>query len=420
MSGDGTPIRLIFDTGLFGEWGDDNGKAFPPMELTALSMALSVERKVGGMAMPFTGGMRFGMDLNMVNSTIVIEGIFTDDDVNRRVVSPRAASAVIDFAVRQGDSETIGHFTQVDNQNFTQIEDATFTGIAESTVYTVFYATNDLSTTSGSYDTPGVTNVLTDISVTPNVTTIYLHPTNYLTPSQMATSLATALGSSHLNAPFSSSITTSEFVPAAGSSKITLTQTATGSAPVDSVVFTSNTGSTYNPHYRSFFGGSAGTATENAKSGGDKAQDLYGILHNTDRGLAAIVMGIAMVAATVSTGGAALAVGIAAGGATALTSLKTVFNGDYPIGIQIPYNSMITAENGEKYALRNFLIPTGITKGTMEKVSNENDYNANREFSTRDDTTGIQGTVQKLDIGYNAGEQHYTYQMVFAPIDQII
>ena len=320
MSGDGTPIRLIFDTGLFGEWGD-------------LSMALSVERKVGGMAMPFTGGMRFGMDLNMVNSTIVIEGIFTDDDVNRRVISPRAASAVIDFAVRQGDSETIGHFTQVNNQNFTQIERATFTGIAESTVYTVFYATNDLSTSSGSYNTPGVTNVLTNTSVTPNVTTIYLHPTNYLTPSQMATSLATALGSSHLNAPFSSSITTSEFVPAAGSSKITLTQTATGAAPVDSVVFTSNTASTYNPHYRSFFGGSAGTATENAKSGGDKAQDLYGILHNTDRGLAAIVMGIAMVAATVSTGGAALAAGIAAGGLAAGSSFKTIFNGDYPIGI---------------------------------------------------------------------------------------
>ena len=26
-----------------------------------------------------------GIDLNMVNSTIVIEGIFTDDDVNRRI-----------------------------------------------------------------------------------------------------------------------------------------------------------------------------------------------------------------------------------------------------------------------------------------------------------------------------------------------
>ena len=56
----------------------------------------------------------------------------------------------------------------------------------------------------------------------------------------------------------------------------------------------------------------------------------------------------------------------------------------------------------------------------MKKVSNENTHSANREFSTWDDTTGIQGTVQKLDIGYNAGEQHYTYQMVFAPIDQII
>ena len=423
MSGDGygTPIRLIFDTGLFGEWSGGTGKAFPPMELTAISMALSVERKVGGMAMPFTGGMRFGMDLNMVNSTIVIEGIFTDDDVNRRVVAPRAASAVIDFAVKRGDGTTISNLTQVNNEKFVQLQKAVFTGITDSTDYKVFYGTNDLSSSSGSYNTPGVTNVLTDTSVTPNVTTIYLHPTNYLTPAQMATSLATALGSNHQDAPFSSTITTSEYVPAAGASQITLTQTVKGVAPVDSVVFTSNTASTYSPHYRSFFGGSAGTSSKQ-KSGGDKAQDLYGILHNTDRGLAAIVMGIAMGVAVVATGGAALAVGVAAvaGGATALTSLGTIFNGDYPIGIQIPYNSMFTAENGEKYALRNFLIPTGLTKSTMEKVSNENDHDANREFSTWDDTTGIQGTVQKLDIGYNAGEQHYTYQMVFAPIDMII
>ena len=62
---------------------------FPPMELQALSIALSVERKVGGMLIPLFGGTRMGIDLNMVNSTIVIEGIFTDDDVNRRSSAPQ-------------------------------------------------------------------------------------------------------------------------------------------------------------------------------------------------------------------------------------------------------------------------------------------------------------------------------------------
>jgi hypothetical protein len=56
----------------------------------------------------------------------------------------------------------------------------------------------------------------------------------------------------------------------------------------------------------------------------------------------------------------------------------------------------------------------------MDKISDGNNEPANVEFSTTDEMTGIQGTIQKLDIGYNAGEQHYTYQMVFAPIDMII
>ncbi len=70
--------------------------------------------------------------------------------------------------------------------------------------------------------------------------------------------------------------------------------------------------------------------------------------------------------------------------------------------------------------MRNFLIRTGLFQGTSDKISDNNNHSANQEFSTLDETTGIQGTIQKFDVGYNAGEQHYTYQMVFAPIDMII
>ena len=109
MSADGygTPIRLFFDTGntFFGFGGDT---VLPPMELMATSIALSVERKVGGMSMPFTGGMRFSMDLNMVNSAIIIEGIFTDDTLDTRVIQPIAARAEIDFAVDNEMFSTTG------------------------------------------------------------------------------------------------------------------------------------------------------------------------------------------------------------------------------------------------------------------------------------------------------------------------
>ena len=114
--GYGTPIRLHFDVGMLGSlFGDD---PFPPMELQALSIALSVERKVGGMPIPLFGGKRIGIDLNMVNSTIVIEGIFTDDDVNRRSSAATAATTVIDFAVNQAHDRTVGQFEQVANSIF--------------------------------------------------------------------------------------------------------------------------------------------------------------------------------------------------------------------------------------------------------------------------------------------------------------
>ena len=118
-----------------------------------------------------------------------------------------------------------------------------------------------------------------------------------------------------------------------------------------------------------------------------------------------------------ATGGVGLAVGAVAGGVLGFDGL---FNGDYPIGLQIPYNSMITADDGKKYSVRNFMIQTGLFVDTNEKIASGNTKSANVDFSTTDETTGIQGTIQKFDVGYNAGEQHYTFQMVFAPIDMII
>ena len=397
--GYGTPIRLHFDVGILGSlFGDD---PFPPMELQALSIALSVERKVGGMPIPLFGGKRIGIDLNMVNSTIVIEGIFTDDDVNRRSSAATAATAVIDFAVNQAQNNTVGKFKQVENSIFyNNLRKLTLIEQGGNVVKMTF-----LGSAGGDYSTPGVTNV----STTSGETTIHVHPTS-TTPAHVALSVVTALGAPHQNSTITGAVSTSEFAPAAGSSKLTLTQGTTGSTSAASVEFSA--AGEYAPYHRVFSGGTSATNLNN-KSAGDKVQDLYGILHNTDRGTAALLAGIAV---GVATGGTALI----AAGAIAATGAQSFFNGDYPIGLQIPYNSMITAEDGKKYSVRNFLIRTGIFKSTGDKVSDNNRGSANQEFSTIDDSTGIQGTIQKLDIGYSAGEQHYTYQMVFAPIDMII
>ncbi len=150
----------------------------------------------------------------------------------------------------------------------------------------------------------------------------------------MAQSIITALGGSHLNSTITGSVSTSEFAPAAGSSKLTLTQGTTGKMTSnDSVLF--RTSGDYAPYHRPFSGGTSATDINN-KSAGDKVQDLYGILHNTDRGTAALIVGSAV---AIASGGVALA---AAGALAAGGGLTTIFNGDYPIGLQIPYNSMIT------------------------------------------------------------------------------
>ena len=409
--GYGTPIRLHFDSGLFGV-----GDPFPSMELQALSIALSVERKVGGMPLPLMGGKRLGIDLNMVNSTIVIEGIFTDDDVNRRNTAATGATAQIDFAVNHADINSVGNFTQVPNSIFANLA----RGAAKLTLQEkdgsakeIIFSYNN----SADYSSIGTSNVVTG----GGNTVVNIKSDDSFTPANMAASVATALGPSHLNSTISVAVSTSEFVPSAGSSKLTFTQTTTGKM-TGSNLFFSNT-STYNPYHLPFTGGSS-ASTSKPKSAGDKVQDLYGILHNTDRGTAALIVGALIgAAATVATGGAALAVGgaaLAGGAAGGLLGLDGMFSGDYPIGLQIPYNSMIQAEDGRKYDIRNFLVPTGLFRGVNDKVSDGNDKSANVEFSTSDEMTGIQGTIQKFDVGYNAGEQHYTYQMVFAPIDMII
>jgi hypothetical protein len=416
--GYGTPIRLHFDAGILG--GLFGGNPFPSMELQALSIALSVERKVGGMPLPLMGGSRLGIDLNMVNSTIVIEGIFTDDDVNRRTVAATSATAQIDFAVNHADLASVGNFTQVPNSIFANLATGesrlTLLDKHDNSNKIIFFVQDDTK----DFSNPGVTNVVTNTDP-PSGTKIYIHSSS-TTPAHMAASVVRALGPSHLNSSISAVASTSEFVPAAGSSKLTFTQTTTGKMTGTDSLFFSNS-SSYNPYHLPFTGGSS-ASTSKPKSAGDKVQDLYGILHNTDRGTAALVVGaIIGAAATVATGGAALAVagGAAAGGvAGGILGLDGMFSGDYPIGLQIPYNSMIKATDGKKYALRNFLVPTGFFRDTMDKISDANNEPANVEFSTIDEMTGIQGTIQKLDIGYNAGEQHYTYQMVFAPIDMII
>ena len=407
--GYGTPIRLIFDKPEnMREAGYENG-----MELNALSIALSVERKVGGMPMPLMGGRRVGIDLNRVNSTIIIEGIFTDDDHNRRTHSARGAVATIDFGLQHKDTHSVGDIPAIVTSNFGKLAGGS-AKLKLTEKDGTFHNVSFVESSGSVGHVSGGTMRVQDTSTS-----------TYITAAQLATAVAAAVATF---GAFTTTVTASNLNPSEGNSLLTITQSNNGPmSTATSVRFVNS--AFYVPYHTQFAKGSS--SSTRSKSAGDKVQDLYGILHNTQRAGASVLGGIAIgvgtAAAVIATGGlaaggAAAVAGASGGGALAVGALGTAFtvDGDYPIGIQIPYNSMVKAPDGKEYTARNFLVPTGNLKNVDEKMSQGNKNAADVEFSTTDNMTGIQGAIQKFDVGYSAGEQVYTYQMVFAPIDNIV
>ena len=81
---------------------------------------------------------------------------------------------------------------------------------------------------------------------------------------------------------------------------------------------------------------------------------------------------------------------------------------------------MRKAEDGTEYTAMNFFMPTGLGHSSSEKGSDGANA-AGTEFSTNNTSrTGIQGAIQKLDINYDAGETVYNFNIIFAPIDNIL
>jgi len=143
------------------------------------------------------------------------------------------------------------------------------------------------------------------------------------------------------------------------------------------------------PKTTKFAGGTVG----GKKSAGDKAMDLYGVINNSKRrGLVSNIL---------------------------TRNSREDEVKDYIVGIQIPYNSTVMAESGELYVAKNFFMPTGYYTG-LQKTSSGNTHPASVKFDMGDETSGIQGSVQKFDIMYDAGETVYTFNLIFAPIDNLI
>tara|TARA_R110002074_G_scaffold401904_1_gene602164 strand:- start:221 stop:1504 length:1284 start_codon:yes stop_codon:yes gene_type:complete len=424
----GVPIRLV----------QENGKL---IELDATNMTLTTERKVGGAPLPFTGSMRFGADYNVNTAFINIQGVIVDD---REGSSSAKASSLINFGRKSGAGNGVPWASYV---NIRALLDSIATrrrirlkSTNGSSNFVSFTESGSLisgevaaySSNGGAGSTPTILVFLSSDLQSASDSTV--DAAQNLLAKKIAAALIAYIGA-QLSSKFTASlVNTSNQEGNRDTYGVKITQVLFGTGGNNSTPFFSVSGGTnqYNtpsfeaPLVTLFSGGTTG----GKKSAGDKAMDLYGILNNsvTDAGRklaggVALVGGIAgAVLGAAATGGAS----VVGGGAVALAGLNVLVNPldndekDYIIGIQIPYNSTITASDGELYTARNFFMPTGFGKHGLLKTSVNNTNAASVEFDTSDAFTGIQGAVQKMDISYDAGETVYNFNMVFAPVDVLI
>jgi hypothetical protein len=422
----GIPIRLV----------QENHNT---IELDATSMTLSTSRKVGGMAIPFTGSKRIGMDLNINSAMINIQGIIADD---REGTKSTAHSATINFGKTHSQEtqwNTTSNLSGLSGQTlkiqkfdtgissgviqitFTPAGTTTSNGVTSSGASTMnLTSAADFSASgSGTIDGDGFTwtgkstNQLTgvsgvsgtkadDVTVIQTSTTADILSagrivyTSTLIPSQLVAALVTYINTNHASFITASAVSGVDYNDVTSNCILNIVMTTLGknTTMARTTPLWKGSGDFWNePITQTFAGGSDG----GKKSAGDKTMDLYGIINNSkSRGHTTTIINKHI-----------------------LQNSRTKELKDYIIGLQIPYNSTLKATGGDEYVARNFFMPTGNYDG-LDKTSEGNNLPASVTFDTGEERTGIQGSVQKFDITYDAGESVYKFNMIFAPIDNLI
>jgi len=373
----GTPIRLV----------QENGNL---IELEATTFALTTERDVVPKSLPAVGGIRFAIDLNKSRSVIIVQGVISDD---RFTTGAAFAQGVVDFS-----SKVISYNTYVTSSNIDALLAGTSKFQVKSTDGTLYEATFAQGSSLGrSGDT----------------ITIKTSGGTYATTTQFTSYVADWINNQTAT-KLTASIVTSEFTGLADSA-ILIKQNVSGEGGNQSafpriVVSRASLISPNNYQHPIPSQKFQGASTGKKKSAGDKAMDLYGIMNNSSREINAELS-----AQNLTTTLGSL---FAMGGTAGLSLVNNLTgDGDYIVGIQIPYNSTIQAD-GETYVARNFFMPTGAFESRSSKLSDSNVEPAGAAFRLTDTGyTGIQGVMKKIDINYDAGESVYNFDLTFLPAD---
>jgi hypothetical protein len=418
VAANGVPIRLV----------QENGGL---IELDATSITLTTSRKAGGMAVPFSGGQRFGLDMNMQKAIVIVHGVFTDD--KEIVGTDSLASSIVDFTSvypvgwANATISFIDGPTNITRNNLANLFNTQNTYDSSGDTYSLTILR--LAASNGTKFTISFKK-LTSGTVTNTTNGSYVMGINPDSSSITATVLRDGFISLINNEPtlaavFTATAIDSTIKQVAGAVKIS--QDVAGKAGNNVTPDWKYLGAGFSAPYTSDF---VGGRTVVKKSAGDKAMDLYGLMNNMKRtgagkivtgGLMALTGGVASVALA-STGVGVVGIGMTGG--IAATGVGMMLEGtgmgsDYIIGIQIPYNSTIQSD-GKTYVARNFIMPTGWGKSPTDKSSAGNTLVASADLTKDGNRAGIKGVVQKLDITYEAGENVYGFVMNFIPVDRSI
>ncbi len=372
--------------------------------LDATDYSLNITRSVPVLPVPVLGE-RYAIDLNMVTADFKLNVILADDDCAALANAPNAASASIDFsALANADGGTrqaymtSGTVSVNDlHNNFFEIE-STYTG--ENTVRPpVRIKFNKNSGSHSSSNTPstvlvGIQGITTDDALAAAVKTA-------CEAASFTQQLTTAGGTSFSSA-FTITVSNGELT---NNARLTFTQTEAGfggnnATPVFNKGFTSVI-----PLFDEFAGGT----NKSCRSAGDKLQDLIAYVGN---------------ASLLGASGSALGGRADPDDTNSLieadVSLSEKQTADYIVGMQVPYNSMITSTSpNDDYTERNIIMITGRSDANQQD-STANNLDVGVVFDPTNKYTGIAGTVVAMSMNYVAGENVYEGSLTFMPVDFIV
>lgn len=383
------------------------------IELDATTYSINVSRSIPVIPIPVLAE-RMAIDINAVQSDISIDCVLRDDDCAATKFQQDAAFCSIDFGLSADTSGGGNDFFMTGDGgaiSIANLDDKTFEIATaytnKSRVRAPITIKFDKDTPSHTYATGqplltvGIQSVSTGADLASRVVAAFTQNGSFnIQLTSTGSTSDTMLDALTISAGAGS-------VASTGNSKVTITSVELGPDGNNATPnFWSDNGVLSKPKFELFGGGTL----HNCKSAGDKLQDLIGVVGNAN--LAGVSGGILDVGLDIDKG----------------NGLGTDFSiadrsGDYIVGIQIPYNSLVqkttSDTSNDGYVTRNLLIMTG-ARPIEDQDSSGNTKPHGVDFIVDDKFTGIRGTVVGMNFGYDAGNNIYEGSITFQPVDLIV